>query len=227
MLAIAGLLLPTAAARADMIVLHVDSAPNVFGSPNWASWWADTKADVVAADFEDMRTGTHPGTHDADPYDFIVYSTMDLGKRTHWIYWLDGETVAGLDQRFQVKWIVDWDGVDYTYDWGLGALVVDDPNTGWVQPGSWENYSGGVIGSFGFAWWALNEQGGTNVDQDDVDALRDDVLTWQTYLAGYARIRDSVEDPWKTVSIQLTVVPDPATALLLCLGGLAAVTRRR
>jgi len=36
----------------------------------------------------------------------IVYSTMDLGQRLHWIYWLPGETIASLDGRFEVKWTI-------------------------------------------------------------------------------------------------------------------------
>ena len=70
------------------VSLYVDSAPNVYGSPNWAPWWTDTKDDVAAGTFTNMRTGTFPGSTMADPYDEIVYSTMDLGKRLHWIYWL-------------------------------------------------------------------------------------------------------------------------------------------
>ena len=34
--------------------LYVDSAPNVYGSPNYATWWANTKADVVAGSFENL-----------------------------------------------------------------------------------------------------------------------------------------------------------------------------
>jgi hypothetical protein len=179
---------------------------------------------VAAGAFVDMRTGVHPGTHNADPYDFIVYSTMDLGKRIHWVYWLPGETTAGLANRFQVKWVVDWDGVDYTYDWNTGNLVQDAPETGWVQPSSWEDYDDGegatgVIGSFGFAWWATDNEAPPNdtdgnafneVNQDDIDALRDEVLLYQTYVRGLVRLRATPDDPWESSELLLAVVPSAA-----------------
>ena len=138
----------------NAVPLYVDSAPNVYGSPNWAPWWAATKTDVVAGTFTNMRTGTFPGTTTIDPYDEIVYSTMDLGKRLHWTYWLPGETVAGLDGLFEVKWSIDWGGSNWTLEGG--GWAVDGPAVGWSQPNNWEDYSGGVIGSLGFAWWSTD-----------------------------------------------------------------------
>jgi len=205
----------------DDLALHADSAPNVFGSPDWPQWWTDTKADVVAGAFTDMRTGVYPGTHKTDPYDFIVYSTMDLGKRVHWIYWLPGESVANLDERFEVKWVVDWDGIDYTYDWDSGQLIPEDPNLGWIQPASWVDYDDGqgntgVIGSFGFAWWATDNEAKpfntdgdpyNETDQADVDALRVVVASVQTHLTGLVRLRASTNDPWVVSDLPLILVP--------------------
>ena len=45
--------------------LYVDSAPNVYGSPDWAPWWDAAKADVAAGTFTNLRTGTYPGTNTA------------------------------------------------------------------------------------------------------------------------------------------------------------------
>ncbi len=230
----AGVLL-AAASTAD-VQLFVDSAPNVYGSPDWGPWWAATKADVAGGTFTDMRTGLHPGTHDADPYDFIVYSTGDLGKRLHWIYWVPGETTSSLDGRFEVKWVVDWDGDNWTWDWNTNSWVLDDPNAGWIQPASWEDYSGGVIGSFGFAWWATDDDappfdtGGSPYDetnQADIDALRSEVLAHQTFLTGYVRTRASASDPWQITTLNVTVVPSPSAALLGLIGMVTAGRMRR
>lgn len=220
---------------ADPVFLYVDSAPNVYGSPDWPSWWSATKADIVGGTFTNLRTGTYPNTNVIDPYDEIVYSTGDLGKRIHWIYWIPGATTSALEGRFEVKWVIDWGGVSYTYDWSTYSLVVDDPAQYWVQPGSWENYAGGVIGSFGFAWWATDndappyDTGGTpydEADQADIDALRSLVFNSQTFATGMIRWRPDQNSEWQYR--ELTVyVPEPGTLSLLLLAVVACLPKRR
>ncbi len=224
------------------VALYVDSAPNVYGSSDWAPWWAATKTDVVGGSFVNMRTGTFPGTTVMDPYDEIVYSTGDLGKRLHWIYWVPGETTETLDGKFEVKWSVDWAGTEWTYDWSTPGWALDAPEEGWVQPGSWEDYdsdgdgdSDGVIGSFGFAWWATDDDappGNTDtnpyneVDQADIDALRDLVFDHQTHALGQVRWQGS---DWQYKTLNVTVVPEPLTmaGLVMGVGGLVGYVRRR
>ena len=205
--------------------LYVDSAPNVYGSPNWAPWWAATKTDVIAGSFTNLRTATHPGTNYISPYDEIVYSTMDLGKRLHWVYWLPGETIASLAGRFEVKWVIDWGGVDYTYDGG--AWANDAPGVGWSTPGSWEEQGGGVIGSLGFAWWSTDNDAppmDTNgnpydeTNQADVDALATQVLQYQTYARGMVRLRDDPMSSWNETALTVNMVPEPTSILLLAIG---------
>lgn len=202
------------------VQLYVDSAPNVYGSPDWTPWWNQTKSNVVAGGFVNLRTGTYPNSLRIDPYDEIVYSTGDLGKRLHWIYWLPGKDKESLNGLFQVKWVIDWDGDAWTYDWGSNDWALDNPNVGWVQPGSWENYSGGVIGSFGFAWWARDDDAPPNssdgnsyneTNQDDIDALRALVFQYQTYAEGFVRYRETVNDPWQYTSLKVTL-PDSGTS---------------
>ncbi len=214
-------------ASAD-INLYVDPAPNVYGSPDYAGWWTAAKADVVAGTFVNMRSGYlgTPGVLNAHPYDEIVYSTGDLGKRLHWIYWLPETTIAELDGKFQVRYVIDWDGVEYTYDWGVGDHVVATADNGWIQPGSWSNYSDGVIGTFGEAWWATDDDAlplSTDGDpynetnQADIDALRDLVLQYQTFALGQVRLMDdgSWGDP---ISLSVAKVPVPGAVLLGILG---------
>ena len=222
------LLFATSHAAAE---LYVDSAPNVYGSPDWAPWWNATKTDVAAGTFQNMRSGDlgTPNVLQMTPYDEIVYSTGDLGKRIHWIYWLPGETTAGLDGRFEVKWVVDWAGANWTYEGGGWAL--DGPEVGWSQPVNWENYddgaSTGVIGSLGFAWWASDDHalpgdtGGTaydETDQADIDALRETVLNNQTFATGYIRIKDAPGGDWQVTQLTVDVVPVPGAVLLGMLG---------
>lgn len=217
--------LVTGSAMADPVAvdLHVDSAPNVYGSPAFAPWWSAAKSDVVAGTFTDMRNGTVPGTHDMHPSDEIVYSYGDLGKRIHWIYWINGATKAGLDGLFEVKWSVDWDAVEYTWDWGTGALIADGAELGWIQPGSWEDYSGGVIGSFAFAWWAVLPQ--------TPGELATEILQYQTHLKGMVRIREDLSSGWSEQELNLTMIPLPAPiglagVGLLGLGGISFWRKR-
>lgn len=218
-------LLFSLAFAAEATMLYVDSAPNVYGSPDWANWWLQTKSDVVAGTFTNMRTGTFPGTTTMDPYDEIVYSTGDLGKRLHWIYWLPNENIDTLAGRFQVKWVIDWDGADWTYQGGNWAL--DGPEVGWSQPVSWENYSGGVIGSLGFAWWATDDEAipyntdgspYNETDQADIDALRQQVFDYQTYAIGMVRYKAPGSNEWIYDQIKVDVVPEPGTIILFGTG---------
>ncbi len=221
--------------------LYADTAPNVYGSPNWTPWWNSTKADVANGTFVNMRSGAHPGTIYFEPEEEIVYSTGDLGRRLHWIYWVPGKTIAELQQcNFQVNWMVDWDGVDYVYDWTIydvdeAILVGGIPTNGWIQPSSWVNYDkdgdsnpDGVIGTFGVAWWAdddLAEPKSTDgnpfneTDSADVAALAQMIRQYQTHATGY--IRWNCGSGWQYQTLRLQVVPEPGT-MLLWLSGLAA-----
>lgn len=222
--------------------LVADTAPNVYGSPNYGPWWTQAKADVAAGTFVNMRSGMHPGTTYFEPEEEIVYSTMDLGKRLHWIYWIPGKAIDDLKAcNFQVNWMVDWEGVEYVYDWSDYKLVKailsgGIPTNGWVQPSSWINYDkdgdgnpDGVIGTFGFAWWARDDLAPPydsnpptwwdETDSADVAAMAALVRRNQTHAIGY--IRWDCGQGWEYRVLQLNVVPEPGT-MVLWLSGFAA-----
>ncbi|MDH7603181.1 MAG: hypothetical protein QHI38_13665 [Armatimonadota bacterium] len=217
--------------------LYMDTAPNVYGSPNWGTWWTNAKEDVANGLFQNMGSGQHPGTNYFTALEEIVYSTGDLGKRLHWIYWVPGASISNLTNNFQVKWVIDWEGENYTYDWDNYDLVLDEPEKGWIQPGSWANYEGGVIGTFGFAWWATDDEAppyDTNnnpydeTDQADILALAKQIEAYQTFARGCIRWRDGENSPWQYKCLEGRVyVPEPCTVLLGILGlGTAAGLRR-
>ena len=235
-----GMLTCGIAGSTSALSLYVDAAPNVYGSPDWTPWWEQTKQDVASDSFTNMRTGTFPGTTTIDPYDEIVYSTGDLGKRLHWIYWLPGESTQNLAGLFEVKWVIDWGGTAWTYD--NGSWAVDAQEVGWSQPTKWEDYydgaTSGVIGSLGFAWWATDndaepiDTGGSPYDetnQADIDALRELVFEAQTYAIGMVRYRVTEQDEWEYTTLQVNIVPEPSTMLLLGSGliGIFAMARKK
>jgi hypothetical protein len=225
--------------------LYADTAPNIYGSPNWTPWWGQAKADAAAGTFVNMRSGRHPGTTYFEPEEEIVYSTPDLGKRLHWIYWVPGKTIAQLQNcNFQTNWMVDWEGVDYVYDWDnydlvRANLVGGIPTNGWIQPSSWIEYNGGVIGTFGFAWWAYDDLAPPNnsnqnpfdeVNEDDVNALAAQIRRAQTHAIGYIRWKCEGDENWNYKILPLNVVPEPGTVLLWLSGFAApavALLRRR
>lgn len=222
--------------NAVTVDLYVDAAPNKFGSPLWNGWWNQAKSDVVAGNFTNLRSGTYPGSTTIDPLDMIVYSTGDLGKRTSWIYWVPDASIQGLTGNFEVKWVIDWAGYDWTLD-SNNNWALDAADTGWAQPSSWEGYNGGVIGSFGNAWWATDNDAlpfstdadlYNETDNADIQAFRTMVFGNQTYITGMVRYRESESTPWQYEEIRLNVPETGCTITLLSLGmlGLAGLRRK-
>jgi hypothetical protein len=216
------------------INLYVDSAPNVYGSPDYAAWWTGAKAAVADGSFVNMASSDleTPGVLNALPYDEIVYSTGDLGRRLHWIYYVPNTTIDALRAAdFKVRWVIDWDGTDWTYDWNIYDWTSNLEN-GWVQPASWVEYNGGVVGTFGEAFWATDNDAlpydsdanpYNETDLADIQALATDILAYQTFARGEARMAGA-----ETAELTVNIVPVPAAVLLGMLGlGAAGIGLRK
>jgi hypothetical protein len=226
--------------------LYVDSAPNNSNLTDWSAWWQQTKTDVAAGTFTDLRSIDNPnaGAYTVSPYDEIVYNTGDMGNRIQWIYWMPNESTTSLNDRFEVKWVIDFYGTNYTMDWSTNKWTVDSPEKGWTEPTNWENYNNGqgttgVVGTFSFAWQANDNYAEpfstdsnlfNETNQEDIRALAEVVLMYQTYATGYIRLRPTTDDEWVVIEI-LTVdvhAPLPAAVVLGLIGlGVAGYKLRK
>jgi len=223
--AVAVCLAVAATAGAMDVSLYADTAPNVYG---YDAWQAQAFAAASAGSFVNMGSGAFPGTTTFKAEEAIVYSTPDYGKRLMWVYWIPGQTVAGLTGNFQAKDAMDWAGIKYTpADDGVN-LIPDGPDVGWWTPHySWADYTNaqnvsGVIGTFGDAWWP----DGT---PEAIAAQVSDMYTYQTFWTGEVRYRANENAPWTVQTLELQLVPEPLTmaGLFLGLAGVGNYIRKR
>jgi hypothetical protein len=208
------------------VPIYVDSAPNVYGSPDYPGWQENAFTAVAAGTFINMSNGINAGnigTTNFEIQDEVVYSFGDLGKRLHWMFFIEGETVAGLEgtNRFQISLTNIWDGavLDF-YDYYYG-------NT-WLEPANWVDYDAdndgvidGVMGTAGMAWWGAY---GVNTQA----ALDADMAAWalsEEYWVFTARF-DGDES---SLTSYRAAVPEPATLILFSAGlaGLMGARIRR
>lgn len=217
---IIGILVAAASvASATTVYLYADTAPDALGAPGFDAWRTAAYFAAAGGAFVNMASGGHPGTANFTPREAIVYSGGDLGKRLHWVYWLPGETVTGLANRFQVKDVADWIGHAYA-----AGSDDDGPEVGWVTPQNWVDYDSnsdsitdGVVGTFGNGWWPDYSQG-------DINTLVNDMLACQTYWKGIVRFRDSVNDPWQTQELRLNMVAPPGGTVTATAGAGGTIT---
>lgn len=214
-----GSLVPSFAYTVD---LFVDAAPNVYGSPAYAPWQADTFSSIFNGTFLNMGSGVNPGnvgTTNFEIQDEVVYSFGDLGKRLTWVYWIPGATIADLAGIIQVSLFNIWDGEELDfYDYYYGQT--------WLEPTKLFDYDGdgdgttdGVFGLAGMAWWGA-------YGENTPEALAADIASWKLAAETWTftvRLQDqdysitSVRDP----------IPEPATMLLLGSGLLGVMGLRR
>jgi hypothetical protein len=204
------------AANAVTIELNaIDTAPNIYGSPNFDSWKNGAYDAVTSVSFVNQTNSHDPsyvGTNQYAAADVVVYNTGDLGSRLHAIYWVPNETIADLTGHFAVSVLYEWDNVWYD---AYGST----PGGTWLQPSRWEEYNKngyqGVIGSMGMAYDGSGNIPGTI---QDVENYAGDILY---------RIRYT-DDSGNVTYSQLTAehtpaVPLPPSAMLLGSGLLGLV----
>ena len=184
--------------------LYVDSAPNMYGSPDYVPWWENVKSSVAAGTFVNMVNSSNAdnrGTTNFAIKDLVVYSFGDLGRRMHFIYWLPGTTISELtNQGLQVALDYQWD--DLTYD-----FYEEYYDERWLTPTSWEEYNGGVIGTAGFAWIGA-------YDIDTEEALAADLAELATHQGDLAFHLNLGEERTIT-AYHHNPVPEPTTILLV------------
>ncbi|MGD8561588.1 MAG: PEP-CTERM sorting domain-containing protein [Desulfarculaceae bacterium] len=204
------------------VFLYVDTAPNLYGSPDYPTWEADAFAKAAGGTFVNMANSIDPmniGTTDFMIEDEVVYSFGDLGNRRHWLFWIPGETVESLTEAgIEVSLFNTWDGV--TTDFYL-----DYYGETWRTP-NLQNYNGGVIGMNGMAWWGAYQVNTQEALDADIAAWRTASETWE-YRVRFNKLEQEISSIMS--QRQAIVTPEPATIILLGSGllGLAAWRRRR
>ena len=219
-------------AAADSVSVYVDSAPNAYGSPDFAPWRASAFQKASDGTFINMEGDAFAGTTKFAATDALVYSYGDLGSRLHFVYFVDGVTKADLADNLEVRMSYDWDGVTY-YDFGAGGSFVTPNFANLVE------INGGVAGTFGDAFWPVaGDAEPTNVfDAADIASVASVMYQYQTFWKGEVRVREGENSAWQEVSLTAALadpsaVPLPATAwtgmvLMGAIGGYRGLRRRR
>ena len=112
--------------------IYVDAAPNVYGSPDYAAWQANTVTALGNGSFMNMASGANAAnvgtTHYAAP-DVLVTGFGDLGSQLTFI--LDfGQAANATDYNYSMSYMLNgtptnfWDGFGTVVPWGtFGSMM--------------------------------------------------------------------------------------------------------
>ncbi|WP_286232693.1 PEP-CTERM sorting domain-containing protein [Thalassotalea sediminis] len=206
--------------------IYVDSGPNAYGSPDWSSWLDSAYNDIANGTFVNMRSSSNAaneGTLNFEMQDGVVYSFDDLGKRMQYFYWLPGQTLDSVAGMFEVSLLADWDGTWYD----IYNNTAPGTQT-WVEPTSWIEFNGGVIGTSGMAWWGAYGFNNASDPAEAQAALMSDYAAWEGSMGDFQFCARSGNNESCLLSeINPARVPEPSSILLfgLSLLGLARVSK--
>ncbi|NMH60771.1 PEP-CTERM sorting domain-containing protein [Alteromonas ponticola] len=215
--ALLGFTLTLSQAHASVVSIFVDAAPNKFGSPDYSAWEANAFAAAADGTFVNMSNSLNSdnwGTTNFEIEDEVVYSFGDLGSRLTWVYFISDTTVEELDaaDNFAVSLLNTWDGEESDF-------YMEYYGSTWLEPGSWQNYNGGVIGTAGMAYWGAQ-------DINTQEALDSDIAAWGAAAESWEfRVRFD-DDITSLTSNRIASVPEPSGIALLA-AAILLLTRRK
>ncbi len=194
--------------------LYVDAAPNIYGSPDYASWEAAAFSAAANGSFVNMANGfnsVNAGTTNFAIQDEVVYSFGDLGKRLTWIYWVPGATINDLKGNFELSLFNYWGNEPALDFYGTYS------GSTWLEPTQWIDYDAdnngtidGVIGTAGAAWWGAY---GVNTQQ----ALDADLAKWGLVGEEWVLTAKLGQDSY-SINSHRDPVPEPSTMVFFSLG---------
>ncbi len=154
------------------------------------------------------QIGSLAYTKSSGSVDFMLYNTIADTAQVQWVFWRRGISSHEIrNHLFEARVVLDWDGVDYTYDFKTGRYthLRNDPEVGWIEPDICVDHSGGIIAKFCTQPDPDLESGQSEPQISTLSTLRDLVLDSESPLKLETRSRPTAAADWHTRSNQLLV----------------------